>query len=349
MNKHGGYYGEDYKEVIDFSVNINPLGPSPYIKEKMKESIENVQRYPEIKGSSSIRALAVHMGLKENQILLGNGAIELIYLFARALQPKKVLILGPTFNEYRRAFQINNTKIIEISRMHREKMHLDYDAIINTIHGEKPGVVVLCNPNNPTGDYISPKEFTPVLEAIDEIEGWTMIDESFLDFTGKESFEKEIDKYRLFLLRSMTKFYSLPGIRLGYGLGNEGLIEKLQQYKEPWSMNNIALEILPYILKDQKFIQETLEWIALERKFLYENLGKISVLKVFEPSANFILFHLEKGNPRKLFQYLLENKIYVRTCEDFQTLGEDYFRIAVKTHEKNQKFIECIREWNGVE
>lgn len=345
LNKHGGYYGEDYRQVTDFSVNINPLGPSDYIKERIKEAIENIYRYPEIKGSSAIKALAKYMDLKEDHILLGNGAIELIYLFTRALQPKKAFILGPTFNEYRRAFQMNETKVIEISRIQNQEIHIDYNTLIERIYREKPDVFVLCNPNNPTGDYIPPKRFTPILEVIDEIGGWTMIDESFLDFTGRESFEKNIEKYNLFILRSMTKFYSLPGIRLGYGLGNKDLIQRLQKYKEPWSMNSIALDILSHVLKDEAFIQETLHWIHSERKFLYEGLKEIPTLKVFKPNANFILFRLEKGNPQNFFRYLLDNKIYLRTCEDFKDLGEEYFRVAVKTHKENKVLIDCIRKW----
>lgn len=346
MNKHGGYYGQDYKEIIDFSININPLGPSCYIKQKMKEAIETVHRYPEIKGERSIKVLAQHLGRKGRQILLGNGAIELIYLFVRSLQPQKALVLGPTFNEYRRAFQLSNTKVLELSRILREEIYIDKEILIKNIYKLRPDVLVLCNPNNPTGDYISPKEFAPVLEVMDEIGGWTMIDESFLDFTEKESFEREIDHHQLFLLRSMTKFYSLPGIRLGYGLGKEDLIEKLEYYKEPWTMNNIALEALPYILRDQKFIQQTLEWIRSERKFFYESLKTIPVLKVFEPNANFILFHLEKGNPKEFFQFLLNHKIYIRSCEDFQNLGEDYFRVAIKMRENNQWLLECINQWS---
>lgn len=346
MNKHGGYYEDDYKEIIDFSVNINPLGPSNYIKEKIVESIENISRYPEIRGISAMKALSNHLEVEENNIILGNGAIELIYLFARTIQPKKVLIIGPTFNEYKRAFEMNNIEVTEIPRLEYKEFSIDYEDLVKTIGRERPEVLILCNPNNPTGDYVSPKEFHPIIEYMDEINGWTIIDESFMDFTNKETFEKHIYDHDIFILRSMTKFYSLPGIRLGYALGNYRLIEKLNEFKEPWTMNSIALDILPYVIKDEKFIEDSLDWIKEERTFLYKELKKVSSLKVFKPNANFILFGLERGNPKEFFSYLLENKIYIRTCEDFKGLGDRYFRISVKGHEDNIKIINAIKKWD---
>ncbi|MBS4535498.1 threonine-phosphate decarboxylase [Clostridium sp. D2Q-14] len=346
MNKHGGYYGDDYKEIMDFSVNINPLGPSESVKEKMIESIENIDRYPEIRGNSAIKALSNHMSINEKNIILGNGAIELIYLFARAINPQKVLIIGPTFNEYRRAFEMNDSEVIEISRLESKEFSIDYENLVDLIYKEKPKVLILCNPNNPTGEYVSPIDFHFIVQAMDNINGFTVVDESFMDFADKETFEKYIYNNNIFLLRSMTKFYGLPGIRLGYGLGNDNLIGVLNKFKEPWTMNSIALDILPYVIKDKKFIKDSLKWIKEERKFLYEELNKISALKVFEPNANFILFKLEKGNPKEFFNYLLSKKIHVRTCEDFKGLGDRYFRISVKEHKNNKNIINTIEKWN---
>lgn len=346
MNKHGGYYGEDYKEIIDFSVNINPLGPSRYIKKEMAKSLENVYRYPEIDGRTGIAALSRHMGIEEEKIILGNGAIELIYLFVRTLTPKKALIIGPTFNEYRRALEMNNVEVLEISRIEDGVFHIDKKSIIGTIEKEEPDVLILCNPNNPTGDYISTDDFSPIIDCMDNIDGHTLIDESFMDFTTEETFQRYINKHNIFILRSMTKFYSLPGIRLGYGLGNIGLIERLKTHKEPWTMNSIALDILPYVIEDKEFIRNTANWIDLERRYLYQELKDISFIKVFKPSANFLLFKLEKGNPNEFFNYLLANKIHIRTCEDFNELGDRYFRIAVKLHKDNMKIISLIRDWD---
>lgn len=345
MNKHGGYYGNDFKEIIDFSVNINPLGPSKTIQKKMVKALEDVYRYPEIDGCSAIGELSNHLNIDKKNIILGNGAIELIYLLARGINPKKVLLIGPTFNEYRRAFEMNGGKVIEITRKENEDFYIDIDELLRIIERETPEILVLCNPNNPTGDYINPEKLTKVMDMMDSLKGFLIVDESFMDFTEKDSFDKYIQDYNLFILRSMTKFHSLPGIRLGYGLGNEDIIKTLMEYKEPWTMNSIALNILPEVLKDDEFIDKTLKWINIERDFLYRELKNISSIKVYNPEANFLLFKLIKGDPKKFIDYLSHRKIHIRTCHDFLGLGDKYFRISIRLRQDNIKIIEAFKDW----
>ncbi len=195
MNKHGGYYGKDKDKVIDFSVNINPLGISTRVKDEIIEALDNIDRYPEIDGESSRKVIAEDLGLREEEVILGNGAIELIYLFANGVKPKRVMVIQPTFNEYERAFKIAGSEIIHFQRDNENKFNLNIKSLISELKKHKPDVLVLCNPNNPTGSFIEIEEFYTVLDSLKDIGAYLFLDESFIDFTHHKSYYHLINDY----------------------------------------------------------------------------------------------------------------------------------------------------------
>ncbi|WP_427339667.1 threonine-phosphate decarboxylase CobD [Caloranaerobacter sp. DY30410] len=344
MNKHGGYYGENQEKVLDFSVNINPLGITEKVKEKLIESINTINRYPEIDGESVKKVLADRLNIEPSEVIIGNGATELIYLFARAFSPNKVVIIQPTFNEYFRAFRLAGSSICNYELTYSNDFNLEVNDLLDYLKETNPNILVICNPNNPTGYFIKHKDLLPVISYIKEIGSYLLLDESFIDFTDEESYVNFIKEFPIFILRSMTKFYSVPGLRLGYGIANSGIIKKLNEYKEPWTINSFALSIVPTILDDEAFYNESKKWLQVEKSYLYKELKKIKGIDFLNSQANFILCRVKKGNAYEIREKLMQYNIYIRVCDDFIGLDNTYFRIAIKSHKDNMKLINAIKE-----
>lgn len=343
MNKHGGYFGEKKDEVLDFSININPIGFPNDIYEVIMRNIKNIVRYPEINGKTAREILAKHLSLAPEQLIMGNGASELIYLFARSIKPERVLIVQPTFNEYERAFRLEGCDIQYFITDKNNDFKIDINKLINTIDTIKPNVVVLCNPNNPTGIYTDIEKVHILLDKMKDLSGHIFVDESFIDFTFKKSLVTFIDKYPIFILRSMTKIYGIPGIRLGYGIGSANIIEMLNKIKEPWTMNSMALELVQPLLEKKDFIVNTNKIVQKEKEYLCSELKKISSLEVFCDQGNFMLCRLKSSDVKLLKKKLLKRNIYIRTCEDFIGLDNSYFRMAIKLHEENEKLVDALK------
>ena len=343
MIKHGGYFGRGKKNIIDFSVNINPLGVPVMLKEKLKKSIEDLDSYPEIDGRSGIELISNSLNLDQENIILGNGATELIYLFARTFKPKDVLIVEPTFTEYERAFSLNGSQVHHFKTQESDQFKVDIDTLIEKIDGIKPDVLVICNPNNPTGIFTKKENLKTIVSKIKDTNTKLFIDESFIDFTDQESYISLIDCYPIFILRSMTKIYAIPGLRLGYGLASKETIRLLNKNKEPWTINSLALDSIEVLLEDKKYIDETNDWYSSEKEKLKEALKEIDGLKVYESEANFFLCKLKISDANTMRDYLINKGIYIRTCEDFYGLDESFIRLAVRTREENMTL---IRELN---
>ncbi|MCG8482461.1 MAG: aminotransferase class I/II-fold pyridoxal phosphate-dependent enzyme [Clostridia bacterium] len=341
MNKHGGYFGNK-KEVIDFSININPIGISNEVKNVIVKSLDHIGRYPEIDGMTAKKSIAEYEAAHVDHLILGNGAAELIYLYARALKPKKVLIIQPTFNEYKRAFKVVGSEIYECIMDKANDFLMDTHKIIDAIKEIKPDVLVFCNPNNPTGRYTSRQDFQPIVEALDETNASIFIDESFIDFSGLPSYKPYIENQPVFILRSMTKYFAVPGMRLGYGIGNKTIIRKMAAIKEPWTLNCFALNSVDALIHDKDYILRTKQWFETEKRWMYESLKKIKNLHVIESHTNFFLCQLLNHTSKEIQEKILQEDIYIRTCEDFTGLDDTYIRLAVKEREDNVKLIPCL-------
>ncbi|MGL6293994.1 pyridoxal phosphate-dependent aminotransferase [Eubacterium aggregans] len=350
MNVHGGYHGVNAK-MLDFSVNINPLGMPPRLKYDLIAAMDDLGRYPEIAGASQRDRLAGHLGVYPGQVILGNGAIELIYLFARSLcrSDSKALIVSPTFNEYRRALTMNGWEgVTEWVAGADVDFRIDPGALARAIAEEQPNAVFICNPNNPTGMAYSCDYLRDLMDECDPGILW-FIDESFIDFSTKESSLTLVaDEGRpVILLRSMTKFFGIPGLRIGYAVGHEAIIHAMERYKEPWSINSLALEAVDTVFRDTHYMETTKNYIRKERHLVYVALSKLNNLKVYQSAADFHLCRLKCGTAPAINEGLNTRNINIRTCEDFTGLGSDYFRIAVKKAEDNDALMTALTEIVG--
>lgn len=367
MNKektdfHGGNIYKIFREknidkILDYSSNINPYGLAENLKKEIFEKLFVLERYPDPDYIELREKIAEKNNLNIENIIVGNGATEIIFLFMKILSPKKVLIVSPTFGEYERA--------IKAATLANDSLEINYfelkeaeNFVLNVKNLETElennyDLLILCNPNNPTGQFLKLKKLEEILKICEQKNTKLFVDEAFVEFV--EDWENESiinskeNKENLFVIRAFTKFFAIPGLRLGYGICfNNNLLKKMLEKKEPWSVNNIADLAGKTVLDDENYIQKTKEWIKDQKKYMYENLNKIEGLRAYKTEVNFILLKiednlLEKGlDVKNLRKKMLEKGILIRDASNFIYLNKHYFRLAIKDKLNNEKVIETL-------
>ena len=327
--------------IIDFSSNITPLGIPNFVKLIIKKNLDKVQFYPDPKSENVISSLEKYTHLSKSNIIVGNGAIEILYNFCFAFLSKttKVLIHVPTFQEYETAVKLSNCKISYFKSLN---LSTNIDSFISQI--PKNGCIFLCNPNNPTGKLLSKKELLSIIIVAKKLKTIVFIDECFIELVPKsnESLISYVKKYdNLFILRSLTKSFGLPGLRIGYACGSKEIIKILQKIKIPWSVNSLAQDAANIVIKNISHIKKSNMIIQKESKYLEDNISILNGFECISSSTNFILIKT-KYNSTKLQTKLLKNKILIRDCKNFRGLDNHYIRIAVKSHKDNVKLITAL-------
>ncbi|MFH1199230.1 MAG: threonine-phosphate decarboxylase CobD [Candidatus Omnitrophota bacterium] len=329
------------KKVIDFSASINPLGLPQSTENILSRIPEAITHYPDPEAKKLTSAVARYLKINEENILVGNGSIELIYLIAQAIQPKTTLILTPSFSEYERASRCLKSKITFVN-LNPEKGFL-WD--VRDFKGCSD-LLFLCNPNNPTGnltltDPAAIKNFPAKL---------TVIDESFMDFLEDEKkytfLRQAIASQKIIVLRTFTKFFALAGLRIGYLVAHKNVIRKLKAYQIPWSVNVFAQSAAEAALSDKKYMKKTRALIEKEREFIFTGLSAIKGLAPYPSVANFILVKIKNNlmNAAGLRQKLIQKGILIRDCANFRGLNNKYFRVAIRLRADNLRLLKALQE-----
>lgn len=328
------------KDVIDFSANINPLGLPPQAKKTIYKNFSRILHYPDPEAKDITRKIAQYWGIKEENVLVGNGSIELIYLIMNTFKPKTTLIPIPTFSEYERAARCITSEISFIRLKEDENFQLP------ELNSRCTDVLFLCNPNNPTGNLII-KNFAAIKSLSARL---IIIDEAFMDFLADEKEHTLINEAcqnkRIIVLRSFTKFFAFAGLRIGYLVAQRDIIRKLQQFQIPWSVNTFAQLAARAILEDKKFMIKSRETVAKERDFLFNEIKKIGRLTPYHSVANFILIKIAKGSimANSLKTRLLSKGILIRDCSNFRNLSHRFIRAAVRKRKENKELVNALRE-----
>ncbi|AFK85098.1 MULTISPECIES: threonine-phosphate decarboxylase CobD [Thermoanaerobacterium] len=342
--EHGGNIYIYDKDVIDFSSNINPLGFPECIKDSI--DIAALTKYPDINYTQLKNSISKYTGLKSENMIVGNGASELIYLFVRALSLKRPIIPSPAFLEYERAVTLSGGNPLYYRIPEENGYVIDADEISNRL--KEVDSVIIGNPNNPTGKAIKRKDVEYIVKEAKKLDLPVMIDEAFIEFICDYEKYQSLDLINyydnLFVVRAATKFFGLPGLRLGYGFGSEDLIKRLEAYKEPWTVNAFADAVGRKIFDDIKFMGNTRKYIKEEIDYLTNELKKIDELVVFHTQVNFMLLKLKNQSVNDLKEELLKRRILIRDASNFRYLDDRYFRVAVKSHRDNVKLVEAIKE-----
>ncbi len=353
IQQHGGNlreisqrYGIPEEEILDFSASINPLGPPKRALRAILDGMEGLVHYPEIDGITLRERLAGVEGLSIENILVGNGSSEFIYLVPRVLSPKRALVPAPSFSDYGRALRLAGCEVNPFPLAEANDFRLDSERLIDALE-ERVELVVLCNPNNPTGACLPPRELLCAVEAAAERGITFLCDEAFIDFVPDGTIRRKVKEFsNLLVLRSFTKFYGIPGLRAGALYGPETLIGKIVERQEPWTLNTLARSAVMECFEDEAYREETLSLMDEERTFLSRELAALPGMTVFPSAANFLLLKTASPmpEPERLFTVLLRAGILVRSCASFSGLGPRFFRVAVRSPEENRLLLETFRQ-----
>ena len=342
-------YGKRQEDIIDFSANISPF-ISEHLKEVLEDALMHCKNYPDIHYTQLRRELGEYLGCHMAQIIPGNGATEIIYLLMRVLgeiRGEKTFRLGivnPTFSEYERSARLSGVEVVSLQLEADQDFILDEKNIkeqLDQIDG-----LFICNPNNPTGNSHQLRAIAKVMQDLDKL---LIVDETFMEFvTEKETYSlvpliKTNDK--VIVIKAITKYFGLPGIRLGYGVtSNVELLNKMYFLKEPWTINGFAEHLTGILLKDRVYQQEIKEYFKEERHRVLQALNTLRDVKVYPTSTNFILLELKGMTAAHLQeQMLLKYHILIRDASNFKGLDENFIRVAIKGKKDNEKLLQAMQ------
>ncbi|MBU2550880.1 MAG: threonine-phosphate decarboxylase CobD [Proteobacteria bacterium] len=347
MPPHGGdvyaaarSLGTPVADLLDFSANINPLGYPPCLRQAVFDSFDLIRHYPDPDCRELRQAIADYHGLSASEVLVGNGSTELIYLLARAWRPDRALVVAPAFSEYERALETAGLAVDFFVTSESDGFLLKDPPELGA-----DDLIFLANPGNPGGGLLGPERLRPILETWDRDGAKVVLDEAFVDFREEASMKALVGRLPgLVVLRSFTKFFGMPGLRLGYLLAEAGLIRTLARDSQPWSVNVLAQVAGRVCLDDPDYIARTRAAVDRERKALAGALAGIDGIEVFPGAANYLLAKLTRTGwtAAELRRRMLRQGILIRDASNFRGLGETFFRVAVRSAEENRRLIESL-------
>ena len=333
------------EELVDFSASINPLGPAPGVKEAVAAAFDRLVHYPDSDCTELRLALADRNGLAPECICVSNGSTELIYLLPRLMAGRSALVIAPPFSEYARALQRDGREADYLHLFPEDSFALDPERLRERL-ADGYDLVILGNPGNPTGRLYSLTEVEGVRSLCREAGCLLVVDEAFMDFCeGSSAKFLATGDDGLLVLRSMTKFYALPGLRLGYGIGSPATIARLASLREPWSVNTLAQVAGLASLAAAGHTEETLALVAGERQRISSALAALPGLRPFPAAANYLLVEIVAGpSAAEVARQLLKKRLLIRTCGNFTGLDDRFFRVAVRLPEENDRLVAGLGE-----
>ena len=293
------------------------------------------------------KKIAEFNSLDLSNIIVGNGATEILFLYLKALKPKKVLILAPCFAEYERALKSASAEINYFELKESDNFYPNIENLKKEIEANNYDLLLFCNPNNPTGQFIKLEDIKEVVEACENKNTKIFVDEAFIEFI-ENWYEKTVSLFRnksIFIMRAFTKFFAIPGLRLGYGIGfDEEILNKMWDEKEPWTVNTFANLAGLVMLDDKEYIEKSEKWILEEKEFMYKELSEFQYLKAYKTECNFILLKIQNISSASLRDKMIEKNILIRDASNFKFLDYHFIRLAIKDRESNIKVLEALAD-----
>lgn len=351
LPEHGANYVRLYQsiglpvpdKVLDFSENCNPAGLPPSVEAAWPDLITKLMSYPDPDGEPFKSAVAAYHGVDLGRVLAGNGAAELLSLLASRYQKKRVVLIDPTFSEYRATLEANEAEVIAVQAEEAENFRLPIGKILDILPAAD--AIYLCTPNNPTGLLPTHEELLTVIKTAANCGAEVVLDEAFIDFVNEEtSFISLLSQYpHVIVVRSMTKMYTIPGIRLGYLVANPDMVDSIKRQAPHWHVNGLAAEIGALCLREKAYRDQAVRHAETERRKMNDYL-RLHGCEVLGSAANYLVFRpaQEAG---KLYQYLLERGFVLRHSENFQGMDGRWLRVGMKTSAMMEQLRKEMDAW----
>lgn len=338
-------------QFTDFSANINPLGFPKNLRKILVQSLMNIETYPDPSYSNLKSAIAKHLNLSADDVFVGNGATQVLDESLHVKKTSDALVLAPTFGEYERLFSRHGITVHHYRLQEKSNFALDVADLIQYLTNH-PEISVICltNPNNPSGQLVAVSDIRKLADFCNEQKRLLVLDEAFIDLTvgQQESFAQEIKaEDQVYVIRAATKFFAIPGLRLGYCITKNKQLKKLLKVQEDaWSVNSLADVFGQNMFKEKEYIEQTHKWLNTAQPALYKALQAIKEIKVYPSATNFFLFECKDTNLR---HELIQKKIIIRQCDDYAGLGPNYYRVAVRSAPENVLLVKALKEVLGSE
>jgi threonine-phosphate decarboxylase len=350
--EHGGRvyeaarrWGIEPQQVLDFSANINPLGPPQGVLSAIENALApvNLRVYPD--AHTFVTALADRHRLMPDQIVIGSGGASLIFAVMHAILPRRVLVLEPAFGEYSRASAAVKAEVAIQVMSEGNGFIPDFVGLVVAVKERQFDLVILNSPHNPTGALYPRDALLSLIHAAEEHNVTVLLDEAFTDYAPQASLVSlAATESHLIVLRSLTKFYAMPGIRIGYAVSNAKLAGRIKSQIDPWSVSTVGLEAGVAALVEDEFGEESFRLNAFAREEFAGALRSIG-LEVLPSATNFLLAKLPHGSAADLQSSLESKRILIRRCDSFNGLSDDFIRLAVLSSSDNERLVSLIEKW----
>lgn len=344
-------YNIKKEDIISFSANVNPLGESGKLRSALFERIDAITQYPDREYTSLRKAIGSYCKCDYKNVIVGNGCTELISLFIECTAPKKALLLGPTYSEYERDLKLNNCSIEHYYLSEHADFELDEKDFISAIKPETD-LIIMCNPNNPTGSIVKPDKLVNILEFSKTNNTIVMIDETYIEFV------KDVDKLsaislcrdydNLIVLRGTSKFFATPGLRLGYAVSSgHNILHTINANKNPWMINSLAVVAGETMFSDEEYISKTRDLIFSEKNRLEQMLNASNKYKLYKSYSNFFLLKIldSSVDAHMLFERAIKQNMMIRDCSTFKGLEDRFIRFCIMKPEDNTRLIQCLTNY----
>lgn len=354
LEKIESIYGIKKENIINYGSNVNPLGISSKIKNNLPEKIELIASYPDRDYQILRGAIGRYVNITPENIIVGNGSTELISLCIKSVSPNKALILGPTYSEYEREINLEGGITTYYPLPEINDFKLDVNAFIKELNDDLD-LLVICNPNNPTSTTIYNKDMEVIIDTCNNMGIFILIDETYVEFC------EDMDKIatcaltntyeNVMVIRGVSKFFAAPGLRLGYGIcSNKKHKDRINELKNPWTINALASYAGELMLNDNEYIQKTKNYMNTEREKIVSELKNWDFIHYYEPTANFVLIKIlnKEKEAGALFEFLIKQGLMIRDASSFPFLDSYFFRFCFLKAEENDLLLSKIKEFLSV-
>lgn len=360
---HGGeldYISSKYnlvkEHLVDFSSNINPLGVQKNIIDDLVLNLSSgnydlILKYPDKDYRELRKAISLYTGAKDEHILVGNGSTELISLFINTINKNsgnnknESIIIAPSYSEYEKELNIINSKFSYFPLLESEDFAINIDKLISKLDS-KVNLLIFSNPNNPTGSLVTVDELDRLLSHCKSKNIAVMVDETYIEFTDNVNMTTAIpltNKFdNLFVIRGTSKFYSMAGIRLGYGVSTyKEFLSMVEEHQNPWSVNHVASYLGERIFINGDFQQSTRDYIIREREKFFTEISNWKNCKIYKSHSNFLLVKLlrEDFSSSEIYHHCLKLNMVIRDCSSFEYLDNSFLRFCIMREEDNSKLL----------